>query len=503
MNRVVEFNTESFKAEGLPFPTLIRSSSHSGFTGHDLRAGPFAGIESLDIGYQKADDLKFLQSAFNVISRNKYTMGNETEVTSTLSVILETVSQMFGDEFTIGMEKHFIMTDGKRKKIDLLIARSTSALAVIEVKFPCDNPNHRESQMDNEVAIRQLVNYMSILRSVHGMEHVIGILTTYAYWRGFFFKDSVAFMQEKHSPASYFKPCEELALPSVMQSSAPSEFVSYDDDVPNNEVFGTVAVAYNSQGGNGPKFCEFLTTLITKMLCAPTSSFTFHNPRILTAYNRDTGLFAAVNFVLPRLTLRFTVPALRPEENLLFVIKQLGVGRDGHAYLVSNKRGEGFVIKIFSNRDGRTTVEELKIMAEREQVIYNHVWCKSALSFKTTSQTPYLAIPYVQTFKESTDKTICLGDLLISREVGNPHIDAVIKAIQQFASNGYLHSDLRWRHVGIYTNEHSELVAILIDLSEVEVINDKNEESENAAVARMKMMLGIESYDSNVNTRNV
>ncbi|XP_004346147.2 hypothetical protein CAOG_05474, partial [Capsaspora owczarzaki ATCC 30864] len=151
----------------------------------------------------------------------------------------------------------------------------------------------------------------------------------------------------------------------------------------------------------------------------------------------------------------------------VYCFVDLGRGRDGHAWLASpyTKLNHGVCVLKVRNPNGAHTLS-----AEQEAELWRKIWGKRhANPFSETQSTEYAVyMPYV---KMAGDVRPCEQQV-----EGRAVLVATALAIDHMASLGYKHKDVRWRHVGIYRVMGDEMLyAVLIDLSDVEVVSDKAE----------------------------
>ena len=125
-----------------------------------------------------------------------------------------------------------------------------------------------------------------------------------------------------------------------------------------------------------------------------------------------------------------------------FLVTDLGGGGDGRVWLACTGAGNVCVLKFSKNEDHQL---------EKEKRIWKKAWNCNVI-IKRLNNLPVLIMLWVKPCSENEFHS-------------NEEVKVSVKdAVTRMASVGYMHDDLRWRHVGLYRKD-GRLRALLFDLS--------------------------------------
>lgn len=434
------------------------------------------------VGSRKAAPCKGLESAFSLVPikwskttsslwvkskrhpNNELHNGTEADIGSHCKTLLEDIAASIP-----ALEQKLVFTEqmsitGLSPDVWLLAADGLP-VGIMEVKRPGENV------LSDQQVLGQLLNYMRLLRSAFGVQHVFGIITTYSEWRVCWLPDNDSAAQALTLPTLQ----EQVAgwEPSRPNISVPRfDDSSSDDDESNSgdeETEPEGAVAEDTEEGDGDDERILHCTPIYNSAETSTESTQLANaigsvllkmhaaPRVLALPPSMAPMVSSTKTWLKWTSPQFTAVTFSNLPNLmesqsLFLLHDLKGGRDGRVWLACSIRGAGCVLKFSRQPD----VQVAKAASREEAQVWRHVygplWARSCWYYGR----PAVLMPAVQPLLKKPDDPKV--------------IDAVRRVVKLWAQRNRCHNDLGWHHVALYTShESAKLEAVLIDASDVKV----------------------------------
>jgi len=340
-----------------------------------------------------------------------------------------------------------------------VLARSGIPVGVVEVKKP------GKGIMDHPFVAGQIYDYMMRLRSFYGLDNVFGIVSTYREWRVFWLEDTQpAAESDKVSVPPFVENPVDRLLPHVppfaLSPPKQSKKASVATASTRPRVYADRTVAWND-----PEIILLLASVLLKMVCSPATRLTslLAKERVAITVNRTHWLWTP----LPAdFQLNFSptgVPKFNLKLPLFYLLLHLGDGEFGRAWLAATSAGDCCVLKFPKNTDAEDR-DKAKEVFDRELAAWREVWGKHMASEVTLyNDKRALVMPYVK---------VCKKDVIPTDDVKA----AARAAIDAMVSKGRCHDDLRWDHVGLYTDVGGTLAALLIDLGLVKTVKKGQED---------------------------
>ena len=378
------------------------------------------------------------------------------------------------------MEKHNI------PDVTIVKTRELNPVLPIEIKIP---PEGDVDILNNKKVIGQLYDYMLSIKSFYNKKKVFGILTTLKGWRFLWLpneeeidlKDRTVYITETYDISH---PDLAKIIISVIIRALESEFYSV-------KIFDSLRnyIEYSSRGCRWKRISE----------------------------DHIEDLEDNINFNIYN--------DCSSEDVLTYTIfKFFQTGPQTQTSLIINENGSIGVLKQFyekTNIDNEENLEGYKNFENESSLwgeIYNIKTC-----IKTINGNPSFIMPLIFTFEtkfnKKTDKTdvflqtdlrkIFTYEGAISAELPSSlnkftcYIDKYTndidiiniaeKAIKKFSKKGYLHTDLKWDHIGLLPvlgtkGNIIKMKPVLIDLQYVEECNPK--EAKRIMLERLERMKG-------------
>ena len=338
-------------------------------------------------------------------------------------------------------------------RVDIwLIARGGKPIGVVEIKKPGSDILY------NEYVLGQLYNYMLRLQSFFGVTNVFGIVTTYQEWR-------ICWLSEANESAATGTPLQNLSKPSGgFQAPLPnnnqrkSGRSSSQRQEQDRTMFGTDVILWNHQD-----IVRALCSVLVKMSDSPSESVKLidqKRPYIVATKEQwtwETGIFPK-GFTEDKLHHQ-GIPELG--ESLVF-LDDFGAGADGRAWRACTLgTWHGCVVKF----------AETEETLQRELQNWEALYGKESARIVVLCSEKALLMPYLRpvNFENITEA------------------HAVKSLIEQVSKQGYMHNDLRRRHVGFpspppkkqrsgnASDETTEAVPLMFDLVQLVPSDDPSE----------------------------
>ncbi|KJE94151.1 hypothetical protein CAOG_04835 [Capsaspora owczarzaki ATCC 30864] len=328
----------------------------------------------------------------------------------------------------------------------------------------------------------QLYDYLRSFHKDLGMVPYFGILTTYHEWAVYWLADD----QEQHlqDPVSCTSKCAAVSdvgeFKNIILDLESRATVTTDAQWPSLKVVPTFGNVHNLAATsakaihhgnatrhlirmrvfkwNDPDLVNVLQNVIFKAYHLSQLRFHPHfgesSPCLLYSDGQLTQTKTHGRVQLDFNTCSNQV--VRPDGQLrggqkptnVYCFVDLGRGRDGHAWLASPYTEKNHGVCVLKVRNPGVTSSFVN------DAIY---------------------MPYLRMIEHDHDRP----------RDGDPILVAAARAVDHMASLGYRHKDVRWRHVGLYRIMGDDtLYAVLIDLSDVEVVSDKAE-ARNSMLAKL------------------
>lgn len=342
-----------------------------------------------------------------------------------------------------------------RVKPDIWILTKSTGIpvGVVEVKIP--DPE----KMDNGLIHGQIYDYMARLESFYGLQHVFGIVSTYQQWRICWFPSS-----DNAARATEIEPQPKVAP----QSESENEETEGQEKVEHSEeykreyiitfykrriltvyirrkIYGTSLIEWNDK-----ELPALLASVILKMYHSPTAPVKrFSSQRPYIAMTDTNWTWEAVKWGAKFQANYKTMPSTQPDK--LFLLEDFRGGVDGRVWLACSKQGEICVIK-FDHM-------EKKEALEKEAQHWRDIWGHKDTQVITLSGKPALMMPYMKRIENWKDPQI---------------LEATKQAVRTMASKGFVHKDLKKRHVGIMSpSKKGERYQVgFLDLRQVEPMEE-------------------------------
>ena len=382
------------------------------------------------------------------------------------------------------MEKHNI------PDVTIVKTRELNPVLPIEIKIP---PEGDVDILNNKKVIGQLYDYMLSIKSFFNKKKVFGILTTLKGWRFLWLpneeeinlEDRIVYITKTYDISD---PDLAKVIISVITRALESEFYSV-------KIFDSLRnyIEYSSRGCRWKRISE----------------------------DHIEDLENNVNFDI--------YDDCSSEDVLTYTIfKFFQTGPQTQTSLIINENGSIGVLKQFyekTNNDGEENLEAYKNF-ENESLLWDIIY-DIDISIKTINDNPSFIMPFIFTFEtkfnEKTKKTdvflqtdlrkiftyegATAAELPISLNKFRCDIDKYVKnidiikfgekAIEKFSKKGYIHTDLKWDHIGLLPildkkGNIKKMKPVLIDLQYVEECD--HEKANKIMLERLERMKG-EDYN--------
>lgn len=422
---------------------------------------------------------------------------NEANVRHNVVAVLQSVARcLFSDSEIESVEFDLeSIIGGIRPDILVIVARKDGGrwpIGVCEVKQPSPNGSRAED-LDNGQVVAQVTNYMYNLQSLCGIKFPLAILTTYDNWRFLCLPEALD-LAKSDTLGPLVTPDEPLQRPSMLDviPSLDSEerIVVSGDNVEgvkwvDRKVYATRI--YSSKD-EWPELLSMLGTVLLKMPRSPRTQPVFAQPRSIYLV-ASSALEEFKPAELPGLsTFRLRTGPLKkisltdsgvPEQLIvLYLLYQIGEGRDGKVWLAAFPDGRSCLVKFrhrehatpdndgSQSREGSQT--KLMAMVRAEAALWKEIWGLEAYGLSLSGRAA-VVMPFLKPVSETEWK---------SEEI----CGVVREAVATMVNAGFRHNDVKRDHVGLY-QEGGDLKAALFDLADVDKVGpDEREEVQQKAL---------------------
>ena len=300
-------------------------------------------------------------------------------------------------------------TKGKKKAASDTVAASSTNLI---------------SPMDSKRFQGQIFDYLLILKSIYGVNDPVGIMTTYDEWR-------ICWLDSSSSDSQ--------------RTFCASKIMQYND----------------------PELPRYIMTALVRMARATISDLPVKKDRSYPYMTTKKFTWKVLGVDLD--SANFPAPS---SENF-YLLKDLGGGAEGKAWLACNSSGRKCVVKLFKVKEG-TNIKKLEEGIESEMAIWRQAFGVSALFRVVLSGSPALVMPLLRVAR--TGASLDPGE----------EVRLVKEAVKAYVRQGKKKAqDLKWHHVG-FIGEGQDLKAILFDTRPADCDDDLE-----AAEEEMLQKLGL------------
>ena len=423
-------------------------------------------FERLPVNTRNSQDPTTIWADHNESAGNSKILewSSESSVTAYVRSILKS---LFSAAKFIDLTCHQELSLFDQQKPDIvIICEFDVPIGVVEVKTSA-----KTSPLSKEKVLGQVFDYLVHLKNYTGRRDVFGILTTYHEWRVVWLPEcDEAARSTETTPANCIQGPIAQQLPDYPPNWSdpyqPSQYLpnipqdSQESEIPRH-LFGTCIIEWND-----PDLPHILLSVMQKMRSSPMNPVSYFtlSPHRSYIYTTQDGFRweKVVEEVKP------VIEGRAPSHyQHAFLLSDLGGGGDGRVWLACTRAGKVCVLKFSKNGD----------QLEKEKQIWKEAWNCDAI-VKQLNNRPVLIMPWVKPCSEN--------EFHSNEEVKA----AVIDAIKTMASVGYMHDDLRWRHVGLYRKD-GKLHALLFDLSRATPIN-RDQASIEHTISQMMSELDIQ-----------
>jgi hypothetical protein len=385
-----------------------------------------------DFSYQAAPKSSTIHRTLTGVSGNNW--NSETDIHMFVKEVLAEVLACLGlHDVHLLCE---VSLDGERTDI-MLLSRSGVRLGVVEVKKPAgknplgcdDKPSHIHGQVRD---------YLLLLNTYHSCQHAFGIATSYEQWRFYWLEEeSNDYLDEQSASAS-----------SSSASSSSEPAVKKKKRGPTDEVYGSRVFRWDETQELVPALMSCVYKMCKSCCCKDVKA-----QALLKGGSVYLGLSEDV-FVPKRhasdwmkggepMVLDYgTMPG---KEEDLYILRFLGCGRDGRAFLVCDEFCRAGVVKMGSGS------------FDDEAAAFNSV--NGGFPFPAVTRrlcgSEALLMPYVT---------------MLSQDEWEVSLPEVRSAVVAMASKGIKHTDLVCRHVGWLSRSDRRIG--FIDLAHAEATYD-------------------------------
>ena len=391
-----------------------------------------------------------------------YTYRSEQDVVNLVRMFLTDIIQAAGLPLELAAEVGI-----KHIRPDLIaIYDKLYLVAVVEVKKPGPNILTKSTVMG------ELLDQMLLVEGFYRIGPVVGILTSGTEWMvAWLPEDEDAFLDSApaQSSAAYSTPTKSSASGPKSESppgNTPSQQRPVAHGVEEDNASEGTATVSELTGETDRSICtttvvnaetqfeELLTLLYTAVVRMSQTRMGFRGGK------------SSMVFVVMKEQPQMKWVCADPEEwtktvnfdkfprnytKNLVILEDLGRGSSGKVWLAATKTA--VCVLKFSNKDGEKGHQDLKTECSRWGALYPGQFDKCT-AVEQWSGSWALRMAHFSTIAE--DK----------RE--DQHLkDAIVELLLSFEEKGFIHSDVRWRNMGIHNTGGGKMVPVLYDLESV------------------------------------
>ncbi|KAM9963920.1 hypothetical protein ACTFIW_005561 [Dictyostelium discoideum] len=450
------------KTKGVPSPTFSISNSKS--VSRHLKCA-FKESEFKELDNPFCDKLEGKNSALLSYCQMEKRIISEADVQTFFNNLINDVLLLCGLGKQLRTQSEFSITSFR---VDILIITHRGIpKGVIQLKRPCEE--------FSDESYGQLFDYMFLLRHVHGVSNIFGIISCYTKTRIAWLDGNILVETEKVEELSHIS-IPKINSPFVQQIQVPIKLflgdhpkkdrVSHQLDQTKEIkrfLFLSPEITHTDRTSNGEsKLVKSLCSVVKKMYYSNIDqSLQLKNTFMEFTQNHFKWVelnkisFTGENKDDNTVSIEYAIEDIENKENYkkIYLISDLGSGVEGKAWLAINTQAKAFVIKFFGAKKQTLEIEE-------ESKRWYNIWGIKTLVLEFNKEF-CLLMPF---FKPITSVDYNKDGFK----------DRLMDACNQFSKSGYLHSDLSLRHVGKY-KYNDEDKFIFFDLGLVEIIQDKQD----------------------------
>jgi hypothetical protein len=422
-----------------------------------------------------ADVGRVIWSMFRSQTIEQFAWGSESDVASLVKTVIQdvanTLQTTLGPKYILSIQGE-LEIDGNRPDAWTL-RRHFRPVGVIEVKVPGTNPSMVSqnrgsgSGLLHEKVLGAMFDYLMTLRSFDGITNAYGILSNYREWIFCCLEDTAENAGSQDMPersAAKLEPDlavhQLLEMPNVESTRAVDDIGDQDDDH-ECSAEGATTEQHSSISRrlcisrcykwDDPKLVPTMAFVLMKMAYSPATR--------LQSVLQPTRIFRIVNeakfywqYGLKAKDVNWNcMPSPTIKEYALLLV--LGSGISGVVYLATttraDSRGEWSCCALKFTSSSSSSKPPLDDERRRWQTL----WGEDSARVVRLAETDVLLMRFYKTSSSAPS---------------TPQRQAAAKAIGRMASFGWNHTDLHWRHVGLYRDTATnDLGAVLIDLGQV------------------------------------
>jgi hypothetical protein len=358
--------------------------------------------------------------------------------------------------YATGLMKKFMITQesgkmGLRPDMYVLSTKEGNPVGVVEVKKPNMSSSGEEPPKGTPISemgvLVQMNDYLMLLKTMHGVDHPIGILTTLAESR-------VCWLGSLPDIAAVWKGEGEYGIVKKSLSNVPRNNKSDCTNVMN--ISSVVSIKEHANILNQ----VVASALFAMSLCTTSPSrnpFELSGQVFVKITPKSRSLMWSPNRVFKKP--KGLVLPKRPKANCdnLVLLKSLGVGAHGYTWLAASDSGALCVLKFQHPKPGEDDEEGEDI--RKELAVWRKVHPNLKVKVQTWRKQFALIMPYLAQATKVDSASIRDGVDAKEKET----LEAVEVELNNFASNNIEHLDVKWANIGFYRTKKGELKAVLID----------------------------------------
>lgn len=427
--------------------------------------------------------LKWHPMTSKVHAKTDLSYGNEADVEGLVSLVLEDVvdAETLG-KLGVKIRHQHSIVGGLRPDIYIIVKIQNGerlAIGVCEVKKPDDASRPGARDVEDPVVLGQLHTYLKILQTSYGVLRPFGIVTTYERWRFGWLPvcDGIAASPSVDAPNFTPAPVSDLdklgvadLTPRASDNKSTGNPASASASAAGKRTLEALSVSrvYNATDLD---LVDTIASVLLKTASSPRAP-----PEILDTVNDRTMVSEGKNEIFfNKLSFAKADFRLGPVRRVtqLYLLHDLGDGRDGRVWLGATTGGHGCVVKFLKTKVGHRAVD-VQGSGPAEAQRWRDIWGLNAYS-ATFAGKVTVVMPYIHPVSKEQ-----WANSWHDRRNGVKGL--VEAAVRRMAAAGFLHNDLKCPHVGLYLLNGVQHAAFM-DLTDVKAVATAQEKE--AAVAKM------------------
>lgn len=333
----------------------------------------------------------------------------------------------------------------------------SAPVGIIVVESP--HGNEGPSALERTQVMGRAHSYMMLLKTMHGVDHPIAIVATIEEFR-------VCWLETLPDLASAGELATLDPPPGcATEVQAPITAGAAPDKVPEF-IFVSPVISISQHGA------KVVNDAVGSALLAMTQCESAANKNPFAEFAKGTAMVVPKikihdgnivwsNFALKLEPLGLELPRMPVSEcSDLFLIKCLGYGAHGCAWLAATPNAEFCVLKFPHRIDSGWDEESIEASIMEERELWSKVHEDLGASVQRWLDMVTLVMPYL-----AQASLISSSNVRATVDAGDEKTLAAVKVeLENFASKGLEHKDVKWANIGFYgTGE--VLHAVLIDLA--------------------------------------